>query len=207
MELIISATSPYVRKVRVLVREGRLLDRVQEIEVVTTAFAPDPVAISANPLGKIPALIRDNGSPMYDSRSITRFLDDLAGGGFYPAAPALWDVLTWEATADGIMDCAVSMAYEIRLRDPAERSERWIEAQWSKCEAALDVLAQSAAQSAELWRTEALHLGHIGTACMLSFLDFRHGDRQWRTGREPLADWHAVFEKRPSMVDTAPPPQ
>lgn len=97
----------------------------------TTAFNSDASVIAANPLGKIPALIRDSAPATYDSRVITRFLNDTNDGAFYPAT-RIWKTLTLEATADGIMETAVSMAYEVRLRPEVKKSPTWIEAQWEK---------------------------------------------------------------------------
>lgn len=197
MQLIMSPTSPYVRKVRVMIRETNLADTVEEVAVTTTAFASDSTAISANPLGKIPSLVRSDGPAIYDSRVITRFLDDHAGSNLYPSAH-LWEILTLEATADGIMDSAVSMAYEVRLRPESEQSPGWIEAQWSKAERAIDTVSQR-------WMSHLqgpLNMAQIATACALSYVDFRHDARNWRAGRKALADWHADFCKRESMLST-----
>lgn len=197
MKLISSPTSPYVRKVRVMIREANLTDAVEEIEVSTTAFATDSTAISANPLGKIPALIRADGPAIYDSRVITRFLDDYAGAGLYPAA-RLWELLTLEATADGIMDATVSMAYEVRLRPENEQSKDWVEAQWQKADRAIEAIS-------ERWMSHLqgpLNMAQIATACALSYVDLRHDARNWRDGREDLAKWHAEFSGRQSMTDT-----
>lgn len=197
MRLIMSPTSPYVRKVRVMIRETNLTDTVEEVAVTTTAFASDSTAVSANPLGKIPSLVRSDGPAIYDSRVITRFLDDHAGSNLYPSAH-LWEILTLEATADGIMDSAVSMAYEVRLRPESEQSPGWIEAQWSKAERAIDTVSQR-------WMSHLqgpLNMAQIATACALSYVDFRHDARNWRAGRKALADWHADFCKRESMLST-----
>lgn len=199
MKLIMSPTSPYVRKVRVMIREANLLDAVEEVEVATTAFAPDSTAISANPLGKIPTLLRSDGPAIYDSRVITRFLDDYAGSNLYPT-PRLWEILTLEATADGIKDSTVSMAYEVRLRPEADQSADWIEAQWIKAARAIDVIS-------DRWMSHLqgpLNMAQIATACALSYVDLRHDARNWRDGHTELADWHGAFVERKSMIDTDP---
>ena len=198
MQLIMSPTSPYVRKVRVMIHETNLTDTVEEVEVSTTAFAPDSTAISANPLGKIPSLVRSDGPAIYDSRVITRFLDDHAGSNLYPNA-RLWEILTLEATADGLMDATVSMAYEVRLRPESEQSPQWIEAQWEKADRAISAIN-------DRWISHLhgpLNMGQIGTACELSYIDLRHDARNWRDGRQALADWHAAFSERDSMKATA----
>jgi len=199
MQLLVSPASPFVRKVRVLIREADLMDAVQEVNVATSPLNSAPEVVAANPMGKIPALIRDDGPAIYDSRVITRFLDDLAGANLYPAS-RIWEVLTLEATADAIMDAAVSMAYEARLRPAEEQSENWIEAQWAK--AARGIAAVNTRWMSHL--TGPLNTGQIGMACALSYIDLRHDARGWRNGNEALAKWHAEFCARDSMVATKP---
>ncbi len=197
MKLIMSPTSPFVRKVRVLLREADLLDAVQEIEVSTTPLASDAAAIAANPLGKIPSLIRGEGPTLFDSRVITRYLDDHAGAGLYPQS-RIWEVLTLEALADGLMEAAVAMTYEARLRPAEKQSDEWVEAQWSKANRAISVIN-------DRWMSHLagpLDMAQIGVACALSYIDFRHGDRGWRTANAALATWHAAFEARDSMEAT-----
>lgn len=199
MQLISSPASPFVRKVRAVLRETGLVDAVEEVVVATSALQTAPEAAAANPLGKIPALIRDDGPAIYDSRVITRFLNARAGATLYPEA-RIWEVLTLEATADGIAEAGVLMVYEKRLRPEAQQSPDWIEAQWTKISRALDVLDAR-------WMSH-LHgpvdMGHISVACALGYLDFRHGDRNWRAGRDALAAWYAGIETRESLAETAP---
>lgn len=199
MKLIISAASPFVRKVRVLVREANLEDTVEEVSVATSPLDSDPMALSANPTGKIPALIRSEGPAIYDSRVITRFLDDHAGAGLYPAS-RLWEVLTLEATADAIMDAGVLITYEGRLRPADKQYDVWTDAQWGKV--SRGVAAINARWLSHL--TGPLNMGQVAVGCALSYLDLRHDARNWRAGNAALADWHAAFEKRDSMVATAP---
>ncbi|MFA8441839.1 glutathione S-transferase [Yoonia sp.] len=199
MQLLVSPASPFVRKVRVLIREAKLMDTVEEIDVSTTPMNSAPDVVAANPIGKIPALIRADGPGIYDSRVITRFLDDLAGTDLYPQS-RIWEILTLEATADGIMDAAVSMTYEARLRPEAKQSSAWIEAQWAK--AARGIAAVNSRWMSHL--TGPLNIGQIGMACALSYVDLRHDDRGWRNGNEALANWHADFAARDSMVATKP---
>lgn len=199
MQLIMSPASPFVRKCRVLIREANLMDTVQEVSVTTTPLATPPEVISANPLGKIPALIRTDGPALYDSRVITRFLDDHAGAGLYPTARQ-WEVLTLEATADAIMEAAVLMTYEDRLRPEAQQSPDWIEAQWDKADRAIRAIN-------DRWMSHLqgpMDMSHIAVACALSYVDLRHDKRNWRAGNVALEDWHADFAARPSMEATAP---
>lgn len=200
MKLFHSPASPFVRKVVVLLHEIEQFDAVELVTVNTTAFATDTRLKAANPLGKLPALERPEGVTLYDSRVITAYLDDLYGGGMYPAGRGRWEVLTLEATGDGLMDSAVSMAYEVRLRSEAEQSAQWIEAQWAKVERGLDALNTR-------WMSHLsgpINMGHISVACALGYIDFRHGARNWRKGRDALAGWQEKFAKRASMRATDP---
>lgn len=199
MHLISSPTSPFVRKVRVLLHETGLADRVSETPAATTPFATAPDVAAANPLGKIPALLREDGPALHDSRVICRYLDAQAGAQLYPEA-RLWNVLTLEAIADGIMEAAVLMVYEERLRPDPVRYEPWVEAQWAKIARALDALEGR-------WISHLsgpLDMGQIAVACALGYLDFRHGARAWRDGRPALGAWFDTFATRDSMIRTAP---
>jgi len=199
MKLYHSPTSPYVRKVLVLIAETGLAG-IELAPASGTPLTPDASVIERNPLGKIPALERADGPTLYDSRVICQFLNAQAGAGFYPAAPRLWDTLTVEATADGILDAALLMVYESRIRPEEKRFSPWVEGQWAKIARALDVL--------ETRWIDHLNgppeIGQIATACALGYLDFRHAARQWRKGHPHLAAWEAGFAARPSMQATVP---
>lgn len=199
MQLLISPASPFVRKVRVLLREANLMDTVEEVAVSTTPMNSASEVVAANPMGKIPALIRADGPAIYDSRVITRFLDDHAGAGLYPQS-RIWEILTLEATADAIMDATVAMSYETRLRPADQQSADWVEAQWAK--AARGIAAVNSRWMSHL--SGPLNIGQIGMACALSYVDLRHDARGWRNGNEALAAWHAEFAARDSMVTTKP---
>lgn len=201
MKLFHSPASPFVRKVCVALHElGRTGDVTLE-PVATTAYTTPDALKASNPLGKIPALVRDDGTTLYDSRVICAYLNDRFGGSLYPEGARRWETLTLEATGDGIMDCAVSMTYEVRLRPESARSADWIEAQWSKVSRAIGVL--NARWMSHL--TGTLDMGQISVACALAYVDFRHGERDWRSGNDALAAWFASFESRPSMRATPPP--
>ncbi|MCU0901042.1 MAG: glutathione S-transferase [Cypionkella sp.] len=199
MKLYHSPASPYVRKVMVLIAEAGISD-IETVPVSGTPTAPDAGLIERNPLGKIPALERSDGPTLYDSRVICQFLNAQAGAGLYPAAPRLWDTLTVEATADGILDAAVLMVYESRIRPEDKRYAPWVEGQWAKVARALEVLDSR-------W-IDHLHgpidIGQIAVGCALGYLDFRHGTRLWRKSHPRLAEWEAAFAARPSMQATAP---
>ena len=124
MKLISSPASPFVRKVRVMLHESGLSQKVIDLPVKTSALETHPAARNVNPLGKIPVLVLDKDTTLYNSRVICRYLDELSGAGLYPKN-RLWDTLTLEAFADGIKETAVIMAYENRLRHAGNRSEDW----------------------------------------------------------------------------------
>jgi len=150
-------------------------------------------------LGKIPALIRDEGPTIYDSRVICRFLDDRAQSNLYPQG-RLWETLTLEATADGIMEAAILMLYEHKLRPAEAVLDSWVDAQWDKIARAVHALNAR-------WISHLrgpLDMGQIAVGCALAYLDFRHDARGWRKGNDALDDWFALFAQRDSMQATQP---
>jgi len=199
MRLIYSPASPFVRKVVVLMHEAGLSDKVTLNPVATTALNTADDARAANPLGKIHALVSDGDSTIFDSRVICRYLDDLAGSNLYPA-DRLWDVLTLEALADGIMESAVSMVYEVSLRPENEQSPAWIDAQWSKVTHALAALEANQFAVA----TCDVNMGQLAVACALGYLDFRHAGRNWQADFPKLAAWQQQIGQRASMMATTP---
>lgn len=199
MKLITAPASPYSRKVKALLYETGQIEEVALIQVKTSPVAVDPNVQAANPLGKIPCLIRDNEPALYDSRVICRYLDARTGGHFYPDR-MIWDVLTLEATADGILDSALSMVYEKRLRDEELQSADWLDAQWRKVQNGLTALNT-------MWISHLngpVHMGHIAVGCALGYLDFRLGAKNWRLGNEALAVWFDDISKRESFQKTVP---
>jgi len=199
MKLISSGTSPFVRKVHVLLHETGQMDSIEIAPIPTTPFDTAPEVASANPLGKIPALIRDEGPTIYDSRVICRFLDDRAQSNLYPQG-RLWETLTLEATADGIMEAAILMLYEHKLRPAEAVLDSWVDAQWDKIARAVDALNAR-------WISHLrgpLDMGQIAVGCALAYLDFRHDARGWRKGNDVLDDWFALFAQRDSMQATQP---
>jgi len=196
--LLSSPASPFVRTIRVLLLETGQ-DDVALTDVATTPIATDASVAAANPVGKIPVLLRSDGPAIYDSRVIARFLNARAGAGLYPDTH-IWETLTLEATAHGIMEAAVSMVYEKRVRPEEMRHQPWIEAQWAKAARALDAVEAR-------WMSHLagpMDMGHIAMGCALGYLDFRHGDRDWRKGRDTLTAWEAGFATRDAMRATVP---
>jgi len=199
MRLFHSPTSPFVRKVMITLLETGQTGDVTLVSATGTPVDAGSMPLALNPLGKIPALERDDGPALYDSRVICRYLNDRAAAHLYPAQ-RLWDVLTLEATADGIMDAAVLMVYESRVRPEENRFAPWVEGQWTKIDRALDALDQR-------WLSHLngpLDMGQIAVGAALGYLDFRHGGRGWRSDRPGLAAWEAVFAERAAMVATRP---
>lgn len=201
MRLYSSPTSPFARKALIVLRETGQLDDVEIQAVGGTPIDPGTMPRALNPLGKIPALALGNGSPIYDSRVICRFFDDRAKAGLYCTGDATWQQLTLEATADGIIDAAILMTYEVRIRPEDKQFPEWIEAQWLKVTTALDALETS---WMDTLKAGNLNIGQIAVACALAYVDFRLGDRNWRDARPNLAAWEAEFAKRESMIATVP---
>ncbi|SFC76565.1 glutathione S-transferase [Tropicimonas isoalkanivorans] len=199
MQLYHSPASPFVRKVMVTLHETGQTADVEIVPAKVTPMDATNAAVSWNPLGKIPTLVRDDGPALFDSRVICRFLDARAGAALYPSN-RLWEVMTLEALSDGIMEAAVLMVYESRCRPQEKIHDFWVESQWAKVARALDVL--EARWSSLL--AGPLHIGQIATGCALGYLDFRHGGRDWRAGRDALATWEKGFAARPSMQATFP---
>ena len=199
MKLIYASASPFVRKVHVVLLETGLIEDVSLVEVTTTPVNTADQAVAANPTGKIPALILEDGSSVYDSRVICRYLNDRAKADLYPT-DAIWKILTLEATADAIMEAAVLMTYERRIRPEDMVYEPWIEAQWAKAERSIASISTDWVE----YLQGPLTIGQIGVACALNYVDFRHADRDWRATNPQLADWFASFSERPAMVATRP---
>ena len=200
MQLYSAAPSPFVRKARVVLLELGLSDQVEIIEAAGTPINSSNMPVDQNPLGKIPCLVREDGPSIYDSRVITRYLNNKAGGELYPTCDRQWETLTLEATADGIMDAAVLMVYEKRVRPDELVYMAWINAQWEKISRTLDAVENR-------WLDHLvgpLDMGQIGLGIALEYLDFRHEDRNWRIGRDKLAAWQAEFAKRDAMQATQP---
>ncbi|MEQ3748308.1 MAG: glutathione S-transferase [Celeribacter sp.] len=200
MKLHFSPTSPYVRKVMITLHETGLLDQVELLSGSGTPLDSGQAPVSVNPLGKVPVLLREDGPAIYDSRVITRYLDSLSGDRLYPQA-RIWDVLTLESIAEGMLDAALLMAYEWRLRPEEIRFPDWVDGQWAKVERALIAIE-------DRWMSHLagpLTAAQIAVVCALGYLDLRNADRNWRQHAPQLAEWYARMAERDSMIATAPP--
>ena len=197
MKLYSASASPFARQVLVVLHETGQMEDVEIRSLTTAPTTPAEDLKGSNPLAKIPALERADGPALYDSRVICEFLNARADGPLYAGG---WDTKVLEATADGIMDAAVLMSYEKRLRPAEKQWDAWLEAQRSK------VLAGCAALNAR-WMAHLhgpLDIGQIAVACALDYVDFRHPETPWRQGNDSLAAWHAEIESRPSLAATKP---
>jgi glutathione S-transferase len=181
-----SPASPFGRKVKIAAAILGLTERI-EIVAADTNDANDSLR-QQNPLGKIPALILEDGAVLYDSPVIVEYLDVLAGGGrIIPAAPQRrFHVLTQQALADGIMDASLLQVYETRFREPGQHVAKWLDYQAAKVDRGLKALEAAPLEPA------ARDIGAISIACALGYLDLRFGGR-WRPDRPRLVAWLDQF--------------
>jgi glutathione S-transferase len=198
MKLYSNPASPFARKCHVVAHELGL-----KLEVIVVNARDDEDLRRINPLKKIPALVLDDGSVLFDSAVICEYLNHLGGGKFFPGMSVLsqgtrqWKTLTLQALADGIMEAAVACRYE--SIQPAEKQNVDFIARYRATIAAgLDALERVAL-------AEPPTIGEIATGCALGYLDFRYPDIAWRTTHPRLAAWFAKFGAYPSMQATAPP--
>jgi glutathione S-transferase len=200
MKLLWSSRSPFARKVMIAAHELGLAGRIATERVVVNSVAPNAEVMRLSPLGKIPALLLDSGEVLFDSRVIVDYLDALAGGPVLtPADGRRWQVQKTQALADAIMEADLRWLDE-RLREPQFRLEAQIDACRTKLNSGLDALEADPAFGTEAQRVD---VGRIAAASALAHLDFRFAELDWRQHRPRLADWHAVFSRRASMLATA----
>ncbi len=203
MKLIGSATSPYVRKVRIVLAEKKL-----ECEFVTEdVWSADTRMAQTNPLGKVPALVMEGGEVIHDSRVIVEYLDALSPvGKLIPSTGReRAEVKTWEALADGVLDASVLARLEATWggRSEAQRSPAWIERQLGKVDAALLAMARGLGDRPWLHGIH-MSLADIAVGCALGYLDFRFPQVPWRERHPQLAQYQSRLMQRQSFVDTRP---
>ncbi|WP_209587095.1 glutathione S-transferase C-terminal domain-containing protein [Massilia sp. BHUDP2] len=201
MKLIGSFTSPYVRKVRVVMADKKLdVSFVQE-----NVWVPETTIQQVNPLGKIPCLIMEDGSTLYDSRVIAEYLDTIS-----PVCKLLppngrerTEVKVWEALADGVLDAAILVFLERRERPPEQQSAKWIERQMGKVHAGLREMSTRLGESSYCM---GIHytLADVAVGCALGWLAFRFPDIDWRGDYPNLARLADKLAERPSFRDTVP---
>ena len=204
MKLIGSTSSPYVRKVRVVLAEKKLDYQFIEENPWDAERAPG----MGNPLGKVPRLVMDGTDAIFDSRVIVEYLDTLSPvGKLIPGAGReRAEVKTWEALADGLLDAAVLVRLEQTWpgRTDEQRSQAWMDRQWTKVHAALAVMSNGLRDKPFCCGGIHLTLADISVCCALAWLDFRFPDLDWRSDHPNLAGLLAKFSARPSFTATEP---
>ena len=203
MKLIGSLTSPYVRKVRVVMAEKKL-----DFQLVLEDPWHADVVLKSNPLGKVPCLVLDGGEAVFDSRVIVEYLDTLSPvGKLIPGSGReRVEVRTWEALADGLLDAAIAARLEATWagRTPEQRSPAWIDRQLSRIDSALAAMSHGVAEKP--WCVGIhLTLADLAVGCALGYLDFRFPQIDWRSRHPNLARLFDKLNARPGFAETAPP--
>jgi glutathione S-transferase len=204
MKLIGSLTSPYVRKVRVVLAEKKLEFQFVEEDV----WSKDSTISTANPLGKVPCLIMEGGEAMFDSRVITEYLDTMSPvGKLIPTSGReRAEVKTWEALADGLLDASIAARLEATWtgRTDAQRCSAWIDRQMDKIHASLAAMERGLGDK-PFCSGVHLSLSDVAVGCALGYLDFRFPQLDWRSAQPQLARLFDKLSQRPSFIDTCPP--
>lgn len=203
MKLIGSVTSPYVRKVRIVMAEKKL-----DYQFVTEDVWAKGTAINqSNPLGKVPCLVMEGGEAVFDSRVIVEYLDALSPVG--KLIPAMGreraEVKTWEALADGVLDASILARLEATWpgRAAEQRSEAWIAHQMSKVHDALQAMSNGLGEKPYCGGTH-FSLADIAVGCAVGYLDFRFPDIDWRGRHANLARLYNKLSQRASFIDSRP---
>ena len=203
MKLIGAITSPYVRKVRIVMAEKKLDYHFIQEDVWTA----QTTIHESNPLGKVPCLVMEGGEAVFDSRVIVEYVDTLSPvGKLIPSqGRERAEVKTWEALADGLLDAAILARLEQTWagRTAEQRSPAWIERQMRKIDQALDAMGRGLGEKAFCSGIH-LSLSDIAVGCALGYLDFRFPQLDWRARHANLAKLHDKLMQRPSFQDTAP---
>ena len=204
MKLIGSLTSPYVRKVRVVLAEKKLEFQFVEEDV----WSKDSTISTANPLSKVPCLIMEGGEAMFDSRVITEYLDTMSPvGKLIPTSGReRAEVKTWEALADGLLDAAIAARLEATWagRTDAQRCSAWIARQMDKIHASLAAMERGLSDK-PFCSGVHLSLSDVAVGCALGYLDFRFPQLDWRSAQPQLARLYEKLAQRQSFIDTSPP--
>jgi glutathione S-transferase len=202
IRLLGSLTSPYVRKVRIVMAEKRI-DYHLELEDV---WAPGTRIHDSNPLGKVPCLIMEDGGAVFDSRVIVEYLDGMTPVAklIPPSGRERAEVRTWEALGDGVIDAAILARLETTQRAPEHQSGQWIDRQMGKLRAGLAAMSRGLGEKP--WcNGQAYTLADIAVGCALGYIDFRFSAIDWRGQYPNLARLHEKLAARPSFAETQPP--
>jgi len=202
MKLLGSLTSPFVRKVRVVLAEKKL-----DYEfVLEDVWSGDSQIQKFNPLGKVPCLVMDDGGSLFDSRVIVEYLDTLSPVGRLIPQPGRDRTATrcWEAIADGVLDAAVAINIENTKRPAELRYDPWIERQMGKIAGALEFMNDGLDPHAFCMGIN-FSLADVAVGCALGYLDLRFPQIDWRTKYPNLAQLNEKLQARPSFIGSAPP--
>ena len=203
MKLIGSLTSPYVRKVRVVLAEKKL-----DYQFVQEDVWGDDNILASNPLGKVPCLVMEGAEAVFDSRVIVEYVDTLSPvGKLLPGSGReRVEVRTWEALADGVLDASILARMELHWsgRTEAQRCQGWVDRQMVRVHAALKAMGQGLGDKAFCVGIH-MTLADIAVGCALGYLDFRYPEIDWRGTHPNLQRLYDKLAARPSFVDTAPP--
>jgi glutathione S-transferase len=199
MKLHWSPRSPYVRKVMMLAHETGQVGKLNLVRSVVATARPHELLMRDNPLSKIPTLVLDDGTVLFDSVVICEYLNDLAGAAFFPSGAGKWPALRWHALGQGVLDLSILWRNE-REREGAMRSEALIAAFVCKMNAALHRLNDEA----DALQAAPFAIGHVAVACALGYLDFRFDSIAWRLSAPRLARWFSTVENRDSYRATMP---
>ena len=203
MKLIGALTSPYVRKVRIVLAEKKL-----DYQFVLEDVWTNDTILASNPLGKVPCLVMEGGEAVFDSRVIVEYVDNLSPvGKLIPGnGRERAEVRTWEALADGVCDAAILARLEMTWpgRTEAQRSPQWIERQMDKVDRALAAMAKGLGDKPYCAGIH-LTLADIAVGCALGYLDFRFPQIGWRATHPKLAKLADKLAQRQSFIDTQPP--
>ena len=203
MKLIGSVTSPYVRKVRIVMVEKKL----DYAFVTEDVWAAQTTIAETNPLGKVPCLIMEGGEALFDSRVIVEYLDTLSPVG--KLIPSVGreraEIKTWEALSDGVLDAAILAQLEATWdgRAPTERSQAWINRQMGKIHASVKAMSLGLGDKPYCAGIH-LSLADIAVGCALGYLDFRFPEIDWRADYPNLHKLQDKLMLRPSFADTQP---
>jgi glutathione S-transferase len=201
MKLLATPTSPYARKVRIVLAEKKI-DCELEYE---SPWEPGNTVAGKNPLGKVPVLVLDDGTRLFDSRVIVEYLDTVSPVGRLIPEPSRQRIAVkrWEALADGVCD-AVAATFLERKRPARQQDKGWIARQADKIERGVAELAAELAERP--WcNGEAYSLADVALGCALGYLDLRYPELDWRAAHPNLARHFEKLGSRPSFADTAPP--
>lgn len=200
MKLYWSPRSPFVRKVMVCAHELGIAERIEKVYTFVAMHQVNDDMLGVNPIGRIPALVTDEGRVLYDSHVICEYLDAVNGGPrLVPQGPGRWEALRRHALGDGMLENGILWRAE-RQRPAEQQSAAIIRAFGQKIAGGLAAVEREASTLA----TDEPLLGEIAIGCALGYLDFRLAELEWRAHHPQAAKWFETFNSRASMRETHP---